>query len=125
EVAANPEGNEESATLEAQAGENTVRETLSVASTNLHLLAPARIAGTPAAAVRFRVSAPGAASITATGLPSGSAFDTNAGAFEWTPAASALGEHAISFVAMDLRGAQSRTSVAVYVGTGAPVVTQL
>jgi uncharacterized protein (TIGR03437 family) len=125
EVAADPEATEESATLEARVGENTVRESLAVVSSGPHLLAPSRVAGTPATAVRFRVSATGAATITAAGLPRESVFDANTGTFDWIPPAADLGEHEISFIATDAQGARTGRTVVVYVGTGAPVVTQL
>jgi uncharacterized protein (TIGR03437 family) len=125
EVDADPGTTEESATLEAQAGGSTVRETLSVVSSGLRLLAPSRVAGTPATPVRFHVSASGVASITAAGLPPGSVFDANIGAFDWTPSATSVGKHEISFIATDALGARTSKSVVVYVGTGAPVVTQL
>jgi uncharacterized protein (TIGR03437 family) len=47
------------------------------------------------------------------------------GAFDWTPAAADLGEHQISFIATDAQGAHITRSVVVYIGTGAPVLTQL
>jgi uncharacterized protein (TIGR03437 family) len=125
EVVADAEAAEESAILEARAGENTVRENLAVVSSGPHLMAPSRIAGTPATGVRFSVSSTGAATITAAGLPPGSVFDANTGDFDWIPPAADLGEHAISFIATDAQGARSVRTVLVYVGTGAPVVAQL
>jgi uncharacterized protein (TIGR03437 family) len=89
------------------------------------VLAPARVAGRPGVPIRFHVSTNSAATITAGALPQGSAFDTNTGAFEWTPPAADLGEHEMSFIASDTRGARTSKSVVVYVGTGAPVLTQL
>ena len=125
QVAADPDAAGENAILEASAGDTTVRETLAVVSSGPHLLAPAKIAGVPATAMRFRVSASGGAVIAATGLPTGSVFDANIGAFDWTPAAADLGEHQISFVATDAQGTRTTKSVVVYIGTGAPVLTQL
>ena len=125
EVVADPEATNESAFLEASAGENTVRESLAVVSSGPRLLAPGKVAVLPATAGRFRVSATGTATITAAGLPPGSAFDANTGAFEWTPTAADVGEHDISFIATDTQGIRTGRTVVVYVGTGAPVVTQL
>jgi uncharacterized protein (TIGR03437 family) len=125
EVAADTEATGENAILEARAGDNTVRESLAVIAAGPRLLAPARVAGTPAAAVHFRVSASGGAFITAAGLPTGSVFDANIGAFDWTPSAADLGQHRISFIATDAQGSHTTKSVLVYVGSGAPVLTQL
>jgi uncharacterized protein (TIGR03437 family) len=75
--------------------------------------------------VHFRVSASGGAVVAAAGLPAGSVFDANVGAFDWTPAAADLGEHQVSFIATDAQGARITRSVVVYIGTGAPVLTQL
>jgi uncharacterized protein (TIGR03437 family) len=125
EVTADPEASEETAVLEARVGENAVRESLAVSSFGPHLLAPAKITGMPATALKFAVTATGAATITATGLPSGSVFDANAGAFAWTPLAGDLGAHEISFLATDARGARAARTVVVFIGTGAPVVRQL
>ncbi len=125
EVAADLEATEESAILEARVGENTVRENLAVGSSGPHLLAPGRVAGMPATALRFRVSATSAATFTAADLPPGSAFEASTGAFEWIPQAADLGEHKVSFIATDPQGARTGRTVVVYVGTGAPVVTQM
>jgi hypothetical protein len=125
EVAADLEAAGENAILEAHAGENTVRESLAVVSSGPHLVAPSRVAGMPATAVHFRVSATGGAAITAAGLPQGSVFDANTGVFEWIPLAADLGEHQVSFLTTDAQGARTARTVVVYVGTGAPVVTQL
>ncbi len=125
EVAVDAEASDESAVLEARTGDSAVRESLDVVSSGPHVLAPGRVAATPAAPVRFRVSATGSALITATGLPRGSVFDTNSGDFEWNPLPADQGEHEISFIATDALGARTVRTVVVYVGTGAPVVTQL
>ncbi len=125
QVAADPDATVENAILEASAGDTTVRESLAVGSSGPHLLAPAKVAGVPANVVHFRVSASGAAVITAAGLPTGSVFDANIGAFDWTPAAADLGVHQVSFIATDAQGARTTRSVVVYIGTGAPVLTQL
>ena len=90
-----------------------------------HVRAPGRVAGTPAAPVRFQVSATGSATIKAAGLPQGSVFDTNTGDFEWNPLPADQGEHEISFIATDALGARTVRTVVVYIGTGAPVATQL
>lgn len=124
-VAADPDAAGENAILEATAGDTAVRESLAVIASGPHLLAPGKVAGTPATGVHFRVSASGGAVITAAGLPHGSVFDANIGAFDWTPAAADLGEHQISFIATDAQGARTTRSVVVYIGTGAPVLTQL
>jgi uncharacterized protein (TIGR03437 family) len=125
EVAADDDAAEETATLEARVGDSTVRESLDVVSAGPHLLAPRRVAGTPAAPVRFQVSATGSATIKAAGLPQGSVFDANTGDFNWSPLSADLGEHQISFVATDALGARKVRTVVVYVGTGAPVATQV
>ena len=125
QVAADPDAAGENAILQASAGDSTVRESLAVGSSGPHLLAPAKIAGVPANVVHFRVSASGGAVITAAGLPPGSVFDANIGAFDWTPVAADLGEHQISFIATDAQGVRTTKSVVVYIGTGAPVLTQL
>ena len=88
EVAAEAEASEESAMLEARMGESTVRESLDVVSSGPHVLAPGRVAGTPAAPIRFQVSATGSAIIKAAGLPQGSVFDTNSGISNGTHSAS-------------------------------------
>jgi uncharacterized protein (TIGR03437 family) len=125
EVSADPEASGENAILEARSGDNRVREGLAVVSAGPHLLAPSTVAGTPATVVSFRVAASGGAVIAAAGLPRGSVFDANIGAFDWSPAAADLGEHKISFVATDAQGARTTKSVVVYTGTGTPVLTQL
>jgi uncharacterized protein (TIGR03437 family) len=125
EVAADAEASEESAILEARTGDSAVRESLDVVSSGPHVLAPRRVEATPAAPVRFRVSTTGSALITAAGLPQGSVFDTNSGDFEWNPLPADQGEREISFIATDALGARTVRTVVVYVGTGAPVVTQL
>ncbi len=125
EVAADSDAAGENAILEARAGDNTVRESLAVVTSGPHLLAPRNVAGVPATGMNFRVSASGGATVTAAGLPPGSVFDANTGAFDWTPTAADLGEHEISFIAADAQGARTTKSVVVYIGTGAPVLTQL
>ena len=125
QVSADPDASGENAILEARAGDNSVREGLAVGSAGPHLLAPGKVAGMPATVVNFRVSASGGAVIAAAGLPRGSVFDANIGAFDWSPAAADLGEHEISFVATDAQGVRTTKSVVVYIGTGAPVLTQL
>ena len=72
---------------------------------------------------RFPPRAP--RTIKAAGLPQGSVFDTNTGDFEWNPLSTDQGEHEISFIATDALGARTVRTVVVYVGTGAPVATQL
>ena len=125
EVAADAEASEESAMLEARTGESTVRESLDMVSSGPHVLAPGRVAGTPAAPIRFQVSATGSAIIKAAGLPQGSVFDTNSGNFEWNPLPADQGEHEISFIATDALGARTVRTVIVYVGSGVPVATQV
>ena len=125
QVAADPDAAGENAILEATAGDTAVRESLAVGSSGPHLLAPGKVAGMPATGVHFRVSASGGAVIAAAGLPPGSVFDANIGAFDWTPPTADLGEHQISFIATDAQGARTTRSVVVYIGTGAPVLTQL
>ena len=90
-----------------------------------HLLAPRQGRRSAGNRRHFRVSASGGAVIAAAGLPTGSVFDANIGAFDWTPTAADLGEHEISFIATDAQGARTTKSVVVYIGTGAPVLTQL
>jgi uncharacterized protein (TIGR03437 family) len=125
EVAADAEATDENAILEARTGDNSVRETLAVVTAGPHLLAPAKVAGMPATLVHFRSSASGGAVITAAGLPAGSVFDTNIGACDWTPTVDDLGKHEFSLTATDAQGARTTRSVVVYIGTGAPVLTQL
>ena len=125
EVSADLEASGENAIIEARVGDNAVRESLPVGASGPHLLAPRTVAGTPASVVSFRVTATGNAVIAAAGLPQGSVFDANIGAFDWSPLAADLGEHKISFTATDAQGARTTKSVVVYIGTGAPVLTQL
>ena len=125
EVAADDDATEESAILEARVGDSTVRESLDVVSAGPRLLAPRRVAGTPAAPVRFQVSTTSSATIKAAGLPQGAVFDTNTGDFEWNPLSADQGEHEISFIATDALGARTIRTAVVYIGTGAPVATRL
>jgi uncharacterized protein (TIGR03437 family) len=124
-VSADPQSSGEQAILEARAGDNSVREGLAVGSAVPYLIAPGKVAGMPATVVNFRVSASGGAVISAAGLPRGSVFDANLGAFDWSPAAADLGEREISFIATDAQGVRITKSVVVYIGTGAPVLKQL
>jgi uncharacterized protein (TIGR03437 family) len=125
EVAADAEATQESATLEARVGDSAIRESLDVVASGPYLRVPARAAGTPASPVRFQVSTTGSAVIKAAGLPQGALFDTNTGNFVWSPRATDQGEHEISFIATDALGGRTVRNVVVYVGTGAPVATQL
>ncbi len=109
----------------ASLGPDTVRETLAVTSdpsTPIHV--PGSRSVKPGTEVRFQVSPSDSAATLSTGaLPAGASFDSSTGEFRWTPDATQLGAHNITFHATDAKGAERDASVAVQVDSGEPVVT--
>ncbi|HTX39978.1 MAG TPA: putative Ig domain-containing protein [Bryobacteraceae bacterium] len=107
----------------ANLGADTVRDTLAVASDgSLHVPGPR--SAKPGTEVRFQVSpSDSAATLSISALPAGASFDSSTGEFRWTPDATQLGAHHITFHATDATGAARDASVAVQVDSGEPVVT--
>ena len=115
----------EQVTIAASLGAGTLKEAVSVSPdpstpiqvTRYHLAKP----GTE---VRFQaLPSDPAATLSIEALPPGASFDASSGEFRWTPDATQLGAHELSFAATNPAGEQNRASVMIQVDSGEPVVT--
>lgn len=129
-VQSDPLAAQQSSTISVQFDTTTVSTALAVQPAAAPILTlpgdQAIIAGNP---LSFSVSAadPGGQPVmlSAGTLPPGAAFNPNAGAFSWTPAASQQGVYTVAFTATDSTSASSTGNVTIYVDSGVPVVTAI
>jgi uncharacterized protein (TIGR03437 family) len=125
-----PTVTQSTAVLSAQTGGAVVQTTVILQATDVPtLIVPGKQTGKPGSAFSFTVTASDSNNlslpVSATNLPSGSHFDAATGIFEWQPAETDLGHRDITFAATAPTGGSSRKTVALYVGTGLPVITAL
>lgn len=129
-VQSDPLAAQQASTISVQLGTTIVSTSLAVQPAAAPVLTlpgdQAVIAGNP---LSFSVSAadPGGQPVTLSAgtLPAGAAFDPNAGAFSWTPAAAQQGVYTVAFTATDSTSASSTGNVTIYVDSGVPVVTAI
>jgi uncharacterized protein (TIGR03437 family) len=113
--------------VSALTGSKSVTETLTISSQDAFTIqVPGRQFAKYGSPIRFRVSTPDQAlDLYAEGLPPGASFDSASGQFQWTPDATQIGVHQITFRAADSSGHLARASAAVEVGGWEPVATRI
>jgi uncharacterized protein (TIGR03437 family) len=118
---------EDGIVVAASIGSDAVQTTLSIAPNRSQAVrVPGQQYARPGAELRFQVSSSDpTATLSAATLPIGADFDPASGEFRWNPAATQMGSHAITFLAVDSTGAKSTASVPVEVESGQPVATRL
>jgi hypothetical protein len=130
EVIADEASPQEDVVIEAASDSGSTRESLFVISSgSLHLRVPQKLTVTPGSRVRFTADAADdnglPVSVTVTGKPNGSEFDTTTGRFEWIPAEQDLGTREISFTATNSLGFTLTKGISVGVVSSRPILAAL
>jgi uncharacterized protein (TIGR03437 family) len=130
EVTTDPEGPQETVTIEAHSAAGTARESMLVtASGSLHLRVPQHLTATPGSPARFTANALDdqglPVSMAVVTKPNDAAFDPNTGQFEWTPADRDLGTNRISLTAVNSLGLTTTKTVDIQVVAAQPTLSSL
>ena len=123
---ANPENVVVHADSDTEASQSDLQIEL---SNQLVLNVPGEQNAKPSSSLRFRVSATAAdgfpVALAASELPSNASFAPGTGDFEWTPTSQDVGARDLAFTATNSFGVSSSKWVHIYVGAGAPELTEL
>ena len=127
QVSAAAAADQQPVAVRASQGGETVQDTIQVEAASRPVLTlPSRQAAKPGTAIGFEVRAAAATdqsvSVTASNLPAGAGFDSAAGRFEWTPAASQIGTYKVQFTATNQTGESSSAQVTLDVTSGEPAL---
>jgi hypothetical protein len=121
-----PPASGQAATITAQVGADTLRQTVSFEPRPGPLGVPAYLYAKYGRQVTFGVtSSDPAASLTAANLPAGAVFDASSGVFQWVPDVPAHGAHRIVFSEVGPNGGSVSTGSVVEIDSGTPVVTRV
>jgi uncharacterized protein (TIGR03437 family) len=113
-------------TITAQLGANIGQEIVSLDSFPGPLGVPGYLYAKYGTQVQFRVSSlDTAATLAASGLPSGAVFDAASGLFQWVPGVASQGTHHIVFTEVGPTGGSVTADSILEVDSGTPVVTRL
>jgi uncharacterized protein (TIGR03437 family) len=117
------------AVVEVGFGHNRAQDTvMTLPGSGPALTLPGTQLGKPGAPVDFTVSArdsSGAVSLSAAKLPAGAGLDAASGKFHWIPGVSQVGNHEVSFTAVNALQVSATGVVRITVGTGKPVAMGL
>jgi hypothetical protein len=127
EVTADAAVGQQTAAIEARHGSYTEQAEIAViAQDGPALTAPESVAAKVQDPVQFAVRATDSQNlpveVTAAALPAGAQYDAASGLFIWTPSSKDTGAFRVTFQARNAIGKTAERTVALTVGTGAPVV---
>jgi uncharacterized protein (TIGR03437 family) len=126
EVVADLATKHQAARISARYGASIVEQDLELsAQTAPVLTAPKRQLAKFGKVVRFTITASdssGPISLTASGLPAGASWDVSTGEFVWTPNKSQVGQHKVTFTAINSADISTTERVRIGVGSGKPVI---
>ena len=118
--------NDHATRITAQLGANVVQETVSLDSLPGPLGVPGYLYAKYGTQVQFHVSpSETAATLAASGLPSGAVFDSASGLFQWVPGVASQGTHHITFTEVSPAGGSVTADSILEVDSGTPVVTRV
>jgi uncharacterized protein (TIGR03437 family) len=127
QVSADARARQQVVTVTASAGSAPVQDSIQVTAVSRPILTvpDTQIVkhGTP---VRLVLSAVDPADLpvqlAASDIPAGASFDAASGRFEWTPGATQIGKHQITFTATNAAGQSSSARLAIAVSSGTPIL---